>query len=103
MVANQCILVADDEPDVVSLLRASLAAEGFEVVSASDGPTTLDVVRIKRPALVILDLVMPGMSGLEVCKVLKQNEYTARIPILMLTGRAADVDKVVAFELGVDD
>jgi len=101
--AKSCILVVDDEPDAVSLVAGALVAEGFEVASASTGSGALELARANQPSLIILDLLMSGISGLEVCKALKGSERTAAIPILVLTRRAAEVDKVVAFELGVDD
>jgi two-component system phosphate regulon response regulator PhoB len=97
------ILVADDEPDVLSLVSLNLQRAGFEVLKAEDGESALRIAREQAPALVVLDLMMPGLSGLDVAKQLKQDPKTARIPILMLTARADEVDRIVGLELGADD
>lgn len=97
------ILVADDEPDVLRLVTGNLKNAGFEVISAADGASALDEAREKKPALVVLDLMLPGMPGLEVCKALKKDPSTARIPIIMLTAKADEIDRIVGFELGADD
>lgn len=97
------ILVADDEPDVLNLVAANLRTAGFEVIKAEDGPTALSLTREKSPNLVVLDLMLPEMSGLEVCRALKSDSSTALIPILMLTAKAEEVDRIVGLELGADD
>ena len=97
------ILIADDEPDVLNLLALNLRREGFDVLKAEDGARALEIARAEAPDLVVLDLMMPGMSGLEVTKQLKQSPATNRIPILMLTARAEEVDRIVGLELGADD
>lgn len=97
------ILVADDEPDVLTLLTLNLQRAGFEVLKASDGEAALQLARQEGPSLVILDLMMPGLSGLEVAKQLKQSPATARIPVVMLTAKSDEVDRIVGLELGADD
>jgi two-component system phosphate regulon response regulator PhoB len=97
------ILVADDEADVLNLLSLHLKREGFEVVKAEDGARAVRLAQEEMPALIILDLMMPGMSGLEVTKQLKKTPETSRIPILMLTARAEEIDRIVGLELGADD
>jgi DNA-binding response OmpR family regulator len=97
------ILVADDEPDVLALLTLNLQRAGFEVLRAEDGERALRVAREENPALVVLDLMMPGLSGLEVAKQLKQSPATAGIPVLMLTAKSEEVDRIVGLELGADD
>ncbi len=97
------ILVVEDEPDVVELLEFNLRGAGFEVVSAGDGAEALQKVRAHTPALVILDLMLPEVSGLEVCKLLRRHPATAAIPIIMLTAKAAEIDRVLGLELGADD
>lgn len=97
------ILVADDEADVLNLLSLHLKKEGFDVLKAEDGARAVRIAMDESPALIVLDLMMPGMSGLEVTKRLKQSPETARIPILMLTARAEEVDRIVGLELGADD
>jgi DNA-binding response OmpR family regulator len=97
------ILVADDEPDVLNLVASSLVRAGYEVLKAEDGERALALARSEHPALVVLDLMMPGLTGLEVAKQLKFQPETARIPILMLTAKADEVDRIVGLELGADD
>jgi phosphate regulon transcriptional regulator PhoB len=97
------ILVAEDEEDVARLVGCSLKAAGFKVVNAADGASALARIREQAPALIILDLMLPGMSGLDVCKHLKADPGTSKIPIIMLTARVQEVDRIVGFELGADD
>ncbi len=101
--ARKRILVADDEPDVLSLVSLNLQRAGFEVLKASDGEQALRLAREEEPALVVLDLMMPGLSGLEVAKLLKREVQTSRIPVLMLTAKSEEVDRIVGLELGADD
>jgi len=97
------ILVVDDETDVIDMLMMNLKSAGFNVVSAEDGAAALTKVRRDPPSLIILDLMLPQMSGLEVCKTLKGDIATRHIPIIMLTAKAEEVDKIVGLELGADD
>jgi DNA-binding response OmpR family regulator len=97
------ILVVDDETDVIDMLVINLRAAGFNVVAAEDGASALAKVRKESPSLIILDLMLPQMSGLEVCKTLKGDIATRHIPIIMLTAKAEEVDKIVGLELGADD
>jgi len=97
------ILVVEDEPDVVELLEFNLRGAGFEVVSAGDGAEALKKAREQTPALVILDLMLPEVDGLEVCKILRRHPATAAIPIIMLTAKASEIDRVLGLELGADD
>ena len=97
------ILIADDEPDVVDLVATNLRAAGYDVSKAQDGPSVLAAVREQAPHLLVLDLMLPGMSGLEVCRALKADPTTAAIPIVMLTAKAEEVDRIVGLELGADD
>ena len=100
---SQTILVVDDEKDIVDLMRYNLVQAGFRVVSAFDGQQALDVARRERPDLVVLDLMLPTLPGTEVARLLRQEEKTRSIPIVMLTARGSEVDRVVGFELGADD
>ncbi len=84
-------------------MRYNLEQEGFTVLDAADGEQALALARKQRPQLVILDLMLPGMNGLEVCRVLRADERTAKLPMVMLTARAAEVDKVLGLEIGADD
>jgi two-component system phosphate regulon response regulator PhoB len=97
------ILVADDEEDVLALVTSSLKAAGYSTLNADDGPAALASARSHLPALIVLDLMLPGMSGLEVCKALKSDSSTKHIPIIMLTAKADEVDRILGFELGADD
>lgn len=100
---TQTILVVDDERDIVELLRYNLASAGYRVVAAGDGQQALDLVRRDRPDLIVLDLMLPTLPGTEVARLLRQDEKTRSIPIIMLTARGGEVDRVVGFELGADD
>jgi len=97
------ILVVDDEADVLDMLVINLRAGGFSVVAVGDGASALAKARSESPALIVLDLMLPRMSGLEICKVLKSDVATRNIPIIMLTAKAEEVDKIVGLELGADD
>lgn len=101
--ANKRILIADDEPDVLQLVSGNLKNAGYNVLKAEDGLSALMQARETLPALIVLDLMLPEMSGLEVCKVLKKEPATSQIPIIMLTAKAEEVDRIVGLELGADD
>jgi DNA-binding response OmpR family regulator len=94
------ILVADDEPTLVAALKFNLERESYSVVTAADGEAALTVARETAPDLVLLDLMMPGLNGLEVCRILRKEMH---IPILILTARGDETDKVAGLELGADD
>lgn len=100
---NTCILVADDESDVVNLISSNLRNAGFRVSNACDGTSALTKARQEAPALIVLDVMMPGMTGIEVCKVLKGDPATQGIAILLLTAKAEEIDRILGFELGADD
>lgn len=97
------ILVIEDEKDLADLLAFNLEKEGYQPVCAYDGSVGLAVARAEHPDLVILDLMLPGMIGTEVCRELRRNPDTAAVPILMLTARSEEIDRVVGFEVGADD
>ena len=94
------ILVVDDAPNIVELLRLYLEQAGFATIVATDGPTAIELHRRRRPDLVVLDVMLPGLDGLEVCRAIRREATT---PILMLTARSDDVDAIVGLELGADD
>jgi len=94
------VLVVDDEPRLAALVRAYLEREGFAVVTAADGPTALDLARAHRPDLVVLDVMLPGLDGIEVCRRLRQFSDAY---VLMLTARAEEIDKIVGLSVGADD
>ncbi len=89
--------------DVLTLLETRLSASGYEVLKASDGVAALGRARADKPALAVLDIMMPGMSGLEVCRTLKADPKTACMPIILLTARNEEIDRVLGFEFGADD
>ncbi len=97
------IMVVDDDPHVIDSLGAILRDEGFEVVATSDGTTVLEKTQIESPSLIILDLMLPQKPGLEICKALKQNPATQDIPVIMLTGKTKEGDKICGLEAGADD
>jgi len=97
------ILIVDDEKDIVKMLDYNLKKEGFMTVSAYDGQEAILAAQRDSPDLIILDIMLPNIDGLEVCKILKKDDNTARIPIIMLTAKAQEADKIVGLELGADD
>lgn len=97
------ILLVDDEPDALEVLGFKLKEAGFTPLFAKDGARALAAARDERPDLIVLDLMLPEVDGLEVCKILRRDNTTANIPILMLTARAAEMDRVLGLELGADD
>ncbi len=99
----QTILVIDDEKELARLVMRALEQEGYDVIHASDGTTGLRIARDHRPDLVVLDLTMPDIDGLEVCKSLRSEPRVARLPILVLSARASAADRILGLELGADD
>ena len=103
MAAMAKILVVDDEPDAVELIEFNLRGAGFEVVTAADGAEALRKARAALPDLNLLDVMLPEVDGLTACKLLRRDPNTAMIPIIMLTAKAAEIDRVLGLELGADD
>jgi phosphate regulon transcriptional regulator PhoB len=101
--AKPIVMIVEDDQDIRELLAYTIRGAGFEVVTASDGIEALVQARIHRPALLLLDLMLPGMDGLDVCRELKRGAETAAIPVIMLTARGEEVDRIVGLELGADD
>jgi two-component system phosphate regulon response regulator PhoB len=97
------ILVVDDESDILTLLEYNLSKAGFKVISEKDGPEAIESARKEKPNLIILDIMLPSMEGTEVCKALKKDESTSHIPVIMLTAKGEEVDRIVGLELGADD
>src|ERR1700740_1892935 len=93
----------EDDRDIVELVRYNLANEGFEVTALADGLAGLSLLRKSAPDLVILDLMLPKMPGLEVCKEIRRDPALNRLPILMLTARGEEADRVIGLEMGADD
>ncbi|HEY6321831.1 MAG TPA: response regulator [Thermoanaerobaculia bacterium] len=101
--AREKILVIEDEPDIAEVLQYNLEKEGFDVETARRGDTGFDAVRRDNPDLILLDLMLPGIDGLELTRMLKRDPLTSRLPIVMLTARGEEVDRIVGLELGADD
>jgi len=101
--AGNRVFVVEDEPDIAEVLQYNLEKEGYEVEIAHRGDTALETIRRQPPDLLILDLMLPGIDGLELTRALKRDVPTSRIPILMLTAKGDEVDRIVGFELGADD
>ncbi len=97
------VLIVDDDKQIVRVVRAYLEREGFDVQYAYDGETALHIIRRERPDLVVLDLLLPGRDGWEITRIMRSDEALASIPIIMLTARVDDTDKIVGLELGADD
>ncbi len=97
------VLIVDDDPDIQRLVTYNLRQAGFEVTTAASGRKALESVRKSPPDLIILDLMLPDVDGIEVCRTLRQHEASRRIPIVMLTARSEEIDRIVGFELGADD
>lgn len=97
------ILIVDDEQHIVELLSYNLEKEGFSTVKAYDGEAAFGMVRSEKPSLMILDIMMPKMNGFDVCKAIRRNPETANLPIIMLTAKANEVDKIIGLEIGADD
>lgn len=103
MEPKQRILVVDDEQDILQLVSYNLKKEGFLIEEARSGDEALRMVRERPYQLVLLDLMLPGLSGMEVCRILKKDPETAGVPIIMLTARSEEMDKVMGLETGADD
>src|SRR5580692_8440612 len=97
------ILVVDDEPDVLDLVTYNLGQAGFQTDTAADGAEGLRKARSNAPDLILLDLMLPELDGLEVCKLLRRDSKTSAIPIIMLTAKASEMDRIIGLELGAVD
>src|SRR3989338_5298935 len=97
------ILIVEDEKDIIKMLEYNLKKEGFRTISANDGEDAIDLATREHPDIALLDLMLPGIDGLEVCKSLKAQNKTKDIPIIMLTAKSQESDKILGLELGADD
>lgn len=97
------ILVVDDEKDLVELVGYNLEKEGFAVLQAFNGEKALEIIKAGKPDLLLLDLMLPGIAGLDVCRIIRGRKETAALPIIILTAKGDDVDKIVGLEMGADD
>src|SRR3712207_2415329 len=100
---NRTILVVDDEPRIVEIARDYLKQAGFRIVTAGDGEMALALARSERPNLIVLDLMLPSMDGYDVTRILRRDSLLAKTPVIMLTARVEETDKLVGLELGADD
>jgi len=103
MLMNNKILIVDDEPDIVDLVSYNLKKDGFRVTTASDGEQALHKIRKDKFDLVVLDLMLPGIQGVELCRIIRNDPKTADTPIIMLTAKGEEVDRVIGLESGADD
>lgn len=101
--AHATILIVDDEADIIELVCLTLAREHYRILTATTGEQALQIIRNNRPDLVVLDLILPGIDGLEVCRRLKSNAATRQIPVMMLTAKTKESDIVTGLELGAED
>lgn len=101
--ARERILLIEDEPDIAEVLQYNLEKEGFVVETSRRGDSGLEAIRRESPDLILLDLMLPGIDGLELTRMLKRDAATSRLPIVMLTARGEEVDRIVGLELGADD
>ena len=101
--AKEKILIVEDEKDILKMLDYNLKKEGFRTIDANDGKEALDLAKKEFPELILLDLMLPVLDGFDVCKELKRERKTANIPIIMLTAKTQETDKIIGLELGADD
>ncbi|MEJ2084157.1 MAG: response regulator [Acidobacteriota bacterium] len=101
--ANPKILIVEDEQAISEVLQYNLVKEGYEVELEYRGDTALDKIRTSPPNLILLDLMLPGLDGLEICRILKRDQRTADVPLIVLTAKGEEVDRIVGLELGADD
>lgn len=100
---RKTVFLVEDEKNIVELVRYNLEQEDYKVLSEMRGDLAVEKIRKERPDLVLLDIMLPELSGLEICKILKRNPQTKNIPIIMLTAKSEELDKVIGLELGADD
>ena len=103
MMSRQSVLVVEDEEDIMEVIRFNLEKEGYEVNQALSGEKALQVIENNLPSLVLLDLMLPGINGLDLCRIFKQNDLTKAIPVIMLTAKSEDADIVAGLEMGAED
>jgi phosphate regulon transcriptional regulator PhoB len=100
---NKTILIVDDEKDIVELVAYNLSREGYQIAKAYDGHQAMQYIRENQPDLVILDLMLPGINGFEICRMIRKKPGTESLPIIMLTAKTDSVDKITGLEIGADD
>ncbi|MEE8269427.1 MAG: response regulator, partial [Nitrospinaceae bacterium] len=97
------LLLVDDDPEILALLQAKLKDQPFEIFTAAEGESALNIISTQKPDLIVLDISLPGLSGLEICRSLKADKNTQEIPIIMLSARSEEIDRVLGLEFGADD
>lgn len=102
-VAKETVLIIEDEKNILELVKYNIEQENYAVQTANRGDAGLELARKIKPDLIILDIMLPGLDGIEICKILRQNEKTSAIPIIMLTAKSQESDRIVGLELGADD
>jgi len=100
---HHSLLLVDDDPEILTLLQVKLKGQPFKIFTAVEGETAMSIVRTERPDLIVLDVNLPGLSGLEICRALKADKNTQEIPIIMLSARGEEIDRVLGLEFGADD
>lgn len=100
---NEKILIVEDEPYIVEILKYNLIMDGFKPSAVYNGKDSLEAIRKYQPDLVLLDLMLPGMDGLEICRAIRNNESTVHLPVIMLTAKSQEVDRIMGFDMGADD
>jgi two-component system phosphate regulon response regulator PhoB len=100
---KRLVLIIDDEQDLIELVRYNLEKEGFNILGAADGESGFSMALAQRPDVIVIDLMLPGIDGLEVCRMLRAESGTSSIPIIILTAKASEADRIVGLELGADD
>ena len=103
LMSRQSVLVVEDEEDIMEVIRFNLEKEGYEVHQALSGEKALQVIENNLPSLILLDLMLPGINGLDLCRIFKQNDRTKAIPVIMLTAKSEDADIVAGLEMGAED
>jgi DNA-binding response OmpR family regulator len=100
---HHSLLLVDDDPEILTLLKAKFKDQPFEIFTAIEGESAMNIVRTEKPDLIVLDVNLPGLSGLEICRSLKADKSTREIPVIMLSARSEEIDRVLGLEFGADD
>lgn len=101
--ASEKILIVDDEPNILELLKFNLENNGFKVIKALNGEQALELIKLEKPDLILLDVMLPGIDGYELCKILRRKTDTSEIPIILITAKNEEIDKILGLEIGADD
>lgn len=101
--ANEKILVVDDEPNILELIKFNLENNGFKVITACNGERALEMIKAENPDLILLDVMLPGVDGFELCKIIRRKNETSDIPIILITAKSEEIDKILGLEIGADD